>query len=372
MDQETFFDAICVITLARRPDRFAAFLEQWKTSGFARPDVVRIGVDGEICRPPAWWTAGNGAWGCYRSHLLAIEKALNERRRNVLIFEDDAELCEGFSEQLGHVLSELPNDWDMLYFGGQHTHENEERPTKISEHIARAYSVNRNHAYAINGKAMETVYHHLNEVQNWEKTQHIDHHLEKLHRSGCINVYCAIPFIVGQAAGKSDINGKTLPERNWNIAGIFKEAKQVDGITIESLKVGWGQSKTDGSLGYQGELKPPKGVEKGTIISAHAPSILKITLSEPRHVIAFQNCDMSAPTGSDVVIDGTILGKVAKAGDCVEHELSSGAHTLEFRSSDNRACHTCWAFLEQSQIESDEPQKETTVAKPRKRKAKNE
>ncbi len=35
-------------------------------------------IDGRRLATPEQWRAGNGAWGCYRSHLLILEKCLLE------------------------------------------------------------------------------------------------------------------------------------------------------------------------------------------------------------------------------------------------------------------------------------------------------
>lgn len=54
-----------------------------------------------------------------RSHLGVIEKAKAEGLPYVLILEDDIRFCEGFDKRLKDVLSELPEDWDALWLGGQ-------------------------------------------------------------------------------------------------------------------------------------------------------------------------------------------------------------------------------------------------------------
>ena len=58
----------------------------------------------------------HGQYGCYLSHLAVIQEAKNQDLDYVLIFEDDVELCEDFSERL-HYLFKSSLDFDMFYFG---------------------------------------------------------------------------------------------------------------------------------------------------------------------------------------------------------------------------------------------------------------
>ncbi|MGB7323991.1 MAG: hypothetical protein WBD31_03910, partial [Rubripirellula sp.] len=44
-------------------------------AGWPFPEPERFAaIDGRRVATPPQWRAGNGAWGCYRSHLLILEK----------------------------------------------------------------------------------------------------------------------------------------------------------------------------------------------------------------------------------------------------------------------------------------------------------
>jgi len=59
----------------------------------------------------------SGEAGCLASHRGVIEYA-QRSGFTVLVLEDDITLAEHFDIRLGQALKELPNDWELLYLGG--------------------------------------------------------------------------------------------------------------------------------------------------------------------------------------------------------------------------------------------------------------
>ena len=72
-----------LMNLDRRDDRLREWMRQlpdpWP---FPEPERFAA-IDGRRVATPPQWRAGNGAWGCYRSHLLILEKCLLEAHRLV-------------------------------------------------------------------------------------------------------------------------------------------------------------------------------------------------------------------------------------------------------------------------------------------------
>ena len=80
-----------LMNLDRRDDRLREWMQQLPQP-WPFPDVERFAaIDGRRLATPEQWRAGNGAWGCYRSHLLILEKCLLEGIDSYVVFEDDAE-----------------------------------------------------------------------------------------------------------------------------------------------------------------------------------------------------------------------------------------------------------------------------------------
>jgi len=216
------FDRIVCINLDRREDRYTEFEDRWK-GVFQVKDIERVSaVDGKICKPPSWWRQGIGAWGCYRTHLAIIEDALVRGLNSVLFLEDDALPVEDFADKYVEAMANLPTNWEMVYFGGQHLKEKQQKPKSYNENWVVPYNVNRTHAYALRGEGLHKAYVHLNETKTWRNGHHIDHHYGLLHMTHRMVTYAANPWLVGQAESHSDIKGRVMPERYWDPSKVKK------------------------------------------------------------------------------------------------------------------------------------------------------
>ena len=201
------FKRVICVSLLRRPDRWGAFIDQL-------PDDWPFGeveyfpaIDGQKCPAPSWWNSGDGAWGCYQSHLTILADCLNRGIESCLFFEDDAILCDDFTPQVNQFLQELPDDWSMLYLGGEHYYPDDHPPVRVSPHVYIPYNLNRTHAFAIRGQsAMRAIYQHLNEIQNQYSVHHVDWWLGKLHEQRQWPIYCPSKWLIGQNEGRSNIS----------------------------------------------------------------------------------------------------------------------------------------------------------------------
>src|SRR5690554_5071396 len=115
-------------------------------------------------------------------------------------------------------MAAVPDDWECVYLGGQHQHTHKQRPRQINAHVTVPYNVNRTHAYAFRGEGIPKILQFLEDFADWSNypNDHIDHRLGRLHESQTFKTYCPVSWIVGQAANKSDIDGRTHAERWWD------------------------------------------------------------------------------------------------------------------------------------------------------------
>jgi hypothetical protein len=225
-----------LINLDRRDDRLREWMQQLPQP-WPLPEPERFAaIDGRRVATPPQWRAGNGAWGCYRSHLLILEKCLLEGIDSYVVFEDDAGFVPDFVDRFERFASELPADWGLAYLGGQHLYAAKHPPHKISDHVYRPYNVNRTHAFMVRGReAMKTLYRHLT-WNSWHDKHHIDHHLGRLIQrryqalvlghnvsKESIAVYVPDRWMVGQLPTKSNICG-----RKWKQTRFFNDAKNAD------------------------------------------------------------------------------------------------------------------------------------------------
>jgi glycosyl transferase family 25 len=59
----------------------------------------------------------NGLVGCAISHMKIYEDALKNNYKNILVLEDDVYFRDELYEELDKAMSELPEDYDILYLG---------------------------------------------------------------------------------------------------------------------------------------------------------------------------------------------------------------------------------------------------------------
>jgi GR25 family glycosyltransferase involved in LPS biosynthesis len=226
-----------VINLAFKQDRLETFLRN--VPACLGPIDVWPAVHGDTVLHPDWWTAGRGAWGCYRSHLQILEHCYNAGIESYLVFEDDALFRTDFESLLSQVLLELPADWEQLYLGGQLLHEQQHPPQRITDNLFIPYNVNRTHGFAVHRRGYEKLYRHLNSVP-FQEGEHIDHHLGRLHESQGLKTYCPGKWLVGQDGGPSNISGNTNavtfwidPEKSADKVNQ-REAREIPAVFLES------------------------------------------------------------------------------------------------------------------------------------------
>ena len=208
------FDRVYVINCPHRTDRLQSLEDNIKATGIADCSKMHVfaGVRGELSPPPKYWGASVGAWGCFQSHRRLVEDVLNEDNDSIdsiLILEDDACFPETALKRVNEFMQNVPDDWDQLYLGGQHTSNPKETN---NEGVLKVSSTSRLHAYALRKKAFKKFYTHINEAPDFIGAfdHHIDHQVEIAHKDGLWSAYCPESWIVGQAAGKSDI----MPEES--------------------------------------------------------------------------------------------------------------------------------------------------------------
>jgi hypothetical protein len=205
------FDAVFVISLARRPDRLGEFWKRLPADWPLPEPEIWEAVDGLAARPPAWWATPPGAWGCAVSHYLLLGHAADRGLESVLVLEDDATFAPDFSARLAGL--EVPADCEQLYLGGQHLATPE--PVEGRADLVRGRNVNRTHAYGLLGReAIARVVEWI-EPGPWPCRHHVDHRLGAMHRARQVNVYAVRPWLCGQSEGLSDITNRKHKARAW-------------------------------------------------------------------------------------------------------------------------------------------------------------
>ncbi|OWK45745.1 hypothetical protein [Fimbriiglobus ruber] len=200
------FDRVYLINLKQRADRLAAFRANQVEYGWKLPEpTVFEAVRGDTVGVPSYFSQGGGAWGCLRSHVTCLERALMDGVGSVLMLEDDLAWYTEAWGRLEEFLRAVPADWDQLMLGGQHMGSPAGR---VAPGVVRVRNCQRTHAYAVRGGAMRSL------LNLWYTCGvHIDWKMGEWQKSW--KVYAPDPFVFGQAGGRSDISGRENPAKFW-------------------------------------------------------------------------------------------------------------------------------------------------------------
>lgn len=194
---QNYFDKIYCINLKRRPDRRAQAEAEFAKFGIVVEFVDA--VDGnDLPEPTAISKDGTkltrGEVGCILSHLKIVQLAKEQNLKNYLVLEDDVEFCYDFNQVLPQFIRQLPINFDMIYFGGNHV----ENYALIMPNIAKINNTFTTHAIGVN----HTAYDKLIEVLT-PCTEKADISIASLHKA--MNCYVFRPHLAWQRQGFSDI-----------------------------------------------------------------------------------------------------------------------------------------------------------------------
>ncbi|ESL09298.1 glycosyl transferase-like protein [Trypanosoma rangeli SC58] len=161
------FDAVYVINLDRRPDRWAFISRQLQRAGFREGEYKRFGaIDGnnvdvqkarscgvvsllgllrvqerELRR--IWGMDLNpAAVGCALSHALIWATIAARRHHCVLVVEDDSLFSHDFQQQYVERMRHVPQDWELVYVSGLDT-AHQASQLRVAEGVSRVPQLHR-------------------------------------------------------------------------------------------------------------------------------------------------------------------------------------------------------------------------------------
>jgi len=186
-----YFPHIRCVNLARRPDKWAECEKEFAKHNLT---VERFdAIDGsKIEHNPK---VMDGSIGNLLSQITIIKEAREKGYENVLILEDDVEFEENVNEIFKERIKGVPNDWDLLYLGGNH---NRQKIDLVSPYVRRINDTYATHAYAIRNTVYDLVLEYLEGEQ-----QEGDVILAEVQKK--CNAYCFHPNLAWQKPGVSDV-----------------------------------------------------------------------------------------------------------------------------------------------------------------------
>jgi len=186
-----YFNGAYCINLFSRMDKWAECLKEFDKHGLCVE--WHNGVDGEKIIYQG--DLKKGVVGCFMSHKNLITEARDSGLETILILEDDVAFDDNLNEKFNEWINEVPNDWDMLYLGGNH---NVREVTKCDDHLMRATNTQTTHAYAIKNTIYDMILDRL-------ETLDLDVDVVYTEIQKKCNAYCFTPRLAWQRPSISDI-----------------------------------------------------------------------------------------------------------------------------------------------------------------------
>lgn len=200
------FDKVYCINLDRRPDRLENFQNQ--VNKYNLGEFERFSAyDGKQLKLPNNVNLRPGEIGVIMSNLDIIRESKKNKYNTILIIEDD---CV-FNDEIINAdtfFDSLPDNWDMLYMGGNHnTHMGIQPPQKINDKIVKLHSTYSAHFIGIKSTIFDQIENLLERGE-----QPLDVEYVKLQK--IFNCYSFTPALTSQLVNFSDIQDTTT-DYNW-------------------------------------------------------------------------------------------------------------------------------------------------------------
>lgn len=213
------FDFSCCINLDRRPDRWEESTQEFSKWGLN--NISRIpAIDAQTLPTtyPDVYKKYNstqhrslGNLGLILTNLQILEYAKEQKFSQILIMEDD--VC--FTPEVNNIeslMSYVPNDWDMLYVGGNHNYHDKHRraqPIPVNDHVIKCQHTFTTHCYAVKSHMYDVLVSKLSKLGGPIDVIYTD--IQKEY-----NVYSIHPSVAKQREGFSDIENTFISSERYD------------------------------------------------------------------------------------------------------------------------------------------------------------
>lgn len=151
----------------------------------------------------------SGMFGLINTYLKIYDDWKLKGSENILIIEDDCVFVDDFNQKLQLYMDNIPNDWEMLYFGANHNYHVGHKTEKINDYCIKLNNSYSAHCVVLKSHVFEEL---INNIKNF--TVENDVMMAKLQTK--YNAYSSIPNLTSQLPNFSDIeNG--VRDYNWLI-----------------------------------------------------------------------------------------------------------------------------------------------------------
>jgi len=156
-----FSKNIFILNLKKREDRLQHITKQLKKIGCQNYKIIES-VDGQYLNNLS--TIKNGAYGLVMTYFKLYEEIKDKNLQEIILIEDDCVFSDDFCNEIELFYHNVPNDWSILYFGGNHnTHAGSEKPIKINNFVSKVHNTFSAHCVVIKFEVFKKIINFLNE-----------------------------------------------------------------------------------------------------------------------------------------------------------------------------------------------------------------
>lgn len=207
MTLDNISNKIYVLNLKTRTDRREHIVNQLQKIN-CNNYIIIDAIDGKELVNTTRLT--NGMLGLNHTYLKIYDEWVKESPDNIIIIEDDCVFLDNFNEELLNYMSNIPSDWEMLYFGGNHNYHVGSQTEKINDYCIKLNNTYTAHCVVLKNYVFEEFIKNIRsmEIEN-------DVYMATLQKK--YNAYSTSKKITTQLPNFSDIENR-LVDYSWLIS----------------------------------------------------------------------------------------------------------------------------------------------------------
>lgn len=160
---------------------------------------IPYALTGKDVTPPDWWLAPRNAWALYENARNAVQSIKEDEV--TLILEDDCRFIDDFEDRLTAFLSNIPEDWDLLYLGWGDVYTKLYKPYQVNEHCLRLAYIQFTEAIIYNPASKYKILEVL-DTERWKNDYIRTHEYDQAYAHAVLrkklNAYGPLKKICGQ------------------------------------------------------------------------------------------------------------------------------------------------------------------------------
>jgi GR25 family glycosyltransferase involved in LPS biosynthesis len=204
MNLNDLSDSIYVINLKEREDRKVHIISELKKIECKNYTIFEA-IDGQKLQNNT--KLKTGMFGLINTYLNLHEEWSKTNSENILIIEDDCVFMQNFNDDLELYIKNVPTNWEMLYFGGNHNYHMGSKTEKINEFCVKLNNTYSAHCVLMKKKVFEELIENL-------KTFEIENDVMMANLQKKFNAYSPTNKLTTQTPSYSNIEERFV-DYNW-------------------------------------------------------------------------------------------------------------------------------------------------------------